>query len=313
MSLSMLDILEARDRISGKINVTPVLSSSTLDAQAGNKLFFKCENFQKIGAFKARGAINAVFSLTDTECRNGVVTHSSGNHGAALAHAARLRGIPAYIVMPKDSRKAKLRAVALYGGQVILCEPTQESRENAAREVISETDAAFVHPYDDLRVMAGQGTLALELLEQAPDVDTILCPVSGGGLLSGIAVAAKALRPNIKIIGVEPENADDAARSFRAGALIKVSQPQTIADGLKSSLADSTFTEIRQYVDDIITVSEQSIIDSMRTIWDVMKIIVEPSASVPYAAILQRTLNTRGRNVAIIVTGGNLDLESLPW
>jgi threonine dehydratase len=314
----MTSIREAHQRIRDKIHRTPVMTSEALDAMCGSRLFFKCENLQKVGAFKARGATNAVFLLTDQEAARGVVTHSSGNHAAALARAATLRGIRAYIVMPNNAPQAKQAAVRRYGGDIVLCEPTLAARESTARQIVERTGAAFIHPYDDLRVMAGQGTTAIELLEDAPDLDSILCPVGGGGHLSGIAVAAKALKPGIRVVGVEPQGADDAARSFKAGRILPVDQPRTIADGLKTSLGEQPFAEIMRLVDDIVTVREESIVQAMRLIWEVMKLIVEPSGAVAYAAITEgREKLPAGRggaaHIGIILSGGNLDLEHLPW
>ena len=306
-------IQQARARIQGRVRRTPVMTSRTLDALTGAQLHFKCENLQNVGAFKARGATNAVFSLSDAEARNGVATHSSGNHAAALARAARLRGIPAYIVMPNNSPKAKQSSVSRYGGKIVFCEPTLEAREGGVRQVIAETGATLIHPYDDLRVMAGQATTAAEFLEEVPDLDFILCPVSGGGLLSGIAVAAKTLKPTIRVIGVEPAGADDAFRSFRSGKIEPMPNPQTIADGLRSALGQKPFAEIHRYVDDIVTVSEEAIVSSMRQIWEVMKIIVEPSGAVAYAGVAAERFPARGRKVGIVLSGGNLDLDRLPW
>jgi len=306
-------IREAHARIRDKINRTPVLTSETLAGQAGGALFFKCENFQKVGAFKARGATNAVFLLSDAEAQKGVATHSSGNHAAALARAAKLRGIPAHIVMPTNVPKAKEASVRRYGGQITFCEPTLAARESATARVMAETGAQLVHPYNDLRVMAGQGTAALELLEDVPDLDLILCPVGGGGLLSGTATAAKNLKPGIRIVAVEPAGADDAYRSFRAGRIVPGATANTIADGLRGALGDKTFAEIERYVDDIVTVSEPAIVQAMRALWEVMKIVVEPSAAVAYAAVVERKLDVAGKRVGIILTGGNLDLNDLPW
>ena len=306
-------IQAARERIQGKVHRTPVMTSETLDALAGAQLFFKCENLQKIGAFKARGATNAVFSLSDEEARRGVATHSSGNHAAALARAAKLRGIPAHVVMPTTTPKAKQASVGRYGGKIVFCEPTLAAREKAVERVMAETGATLIHPYNDLRVMAGQATLAVELLEEHPDLDLILTPVSGGGLLSGIAVAAKHMRPRIRVIGVEPAGADDAARSFRSGRIEPMINPQTIADGLRGALGEKPFAEIRRHVDDIVTVPEEAIISGMRRIWEVMKIIVEPSGAVAYAALLADLLPVQGQKVGIVLSGGNLDLDSLPW
>jgi threonine dehydratase len=306
-------VQEARERIAGKIHPTPVLSSSTLDAEAGAQLHFKCENFQKTGSFKARGATNAVFALSPEEARRGVATHSSGNHAAALARAARLRGIPAYIVMPDNSPQAKRAAVARYGGEITYCQATLAARESAARELVAATGATLIHPYDDLAVMAGQGTAAAELLTQLPELEVILCPVGGGGLLSGTAVAAKSLKPSVRVIGVEPAGADDAARSFRAGRLLPIVKPDTIADGLRASLGERPFEVIRRLVDDITTVTDPLIVRAMRRIWEVMKIVVEPSGAVPYAALLGERTELRGRRIGLILSGGNLDLERLPW
>jgi threonine dehydratase len=313
MGLTLALIREAHARIKDKIKRTPVLTSATLDAQARARLFFKCENFQKVGAFKARGATNAVFLLSDEEARRGVATHSSGNHAAALARAAGLRGIPAHIVMPNNASRAKQAAVARYGGRIVLCEPTLAARESTCARLVADTGAALIHPYDDVRVMAGQGTTAVELLESIPELDLLLCPVGGGGHLSGVAVAGKSLKPSIRIVGVEPAGADDAYRSFKAGHIIPSVNPQTIADGLRSSLGKHTFPEIQRYVDEIVTVSEESIVRAMRTIWEVMKIIIEPSAAVPYAALLEDKLNIADKRVGIILSGGNLDLDTLPW
>jgi len=308
------DLIEqARTRIQGRVHRTPVMTSQALDASSGARLYFKCENLQNMGAFKARGATNAVFALSEAEAHNGVATHSSGNHAAALARAARLRGIPAYIVMPNNSPKAKQASVSRYGGKIVFCEPTLQAREASVERLIAETGATLVHPYDDLRVMAGQATTAVELLEDVPDLDIILCPVSGGGLLGGISVAAKTLNSAISVIGVEPAGADDAYRSFRSGKIEPMTNPQTIADGLRSALGRKTFAEIRRHVDDIVTVSEEAIVASMRQIWEVMKIIVEPSGAVAYAGVFARRIPVEGRRIGIVLSGGNLDLDRLPW
>jgi len=311
--LTLAAIRDAHERIRDRIHRTPVLTSTVLDEQSGGKLFFKCENLQKGGAFKARGATNAVFSLTDAEAARGVATHSSGNHAAALSRAAKLRGIPAYIVMPNNAPKAKRAAVERLGGKIVFCEPNIPAREAAAAKVIAETGATLIHPFDNLRVMAGQGTATLELLEQAPDLDIIVAPVGGGGLVSGTAVAATSLKPGIRVIGAEPAGADDASRSFKAGKFIPITQANTIADGLRSSTSERTFAEIRSHVSDIVTVSEDSIVAAMRAVWEVLKIVVEPSGAVPYAAIVENRIDVRGKRVGIILTGGNLDLDRLPW
>ena len=312
-TLTLADIRAAHARIADKIHRTPVLTSATLDALCGAQLFFKCENFQKIGAFKARGATNAVFALTEAEAANGVATHSSGNHAAALARAARLRGIPAHIVMPSNAPKTKIESVRRNGGIIVFCEPTLVAREAACAKIIAETGARLVHPFDDYAVMAGQGTATLELLEQAPDLDLIIVPVGGGGLLCGTAVAAKGARPGIRVIAAEPAGADDAARSVAAGRLIPLEQAATIADGLRTSLSARTFPLIQQQVDGIVTVSEESIVAAMRRIWEVLKIIIEPSCAVPYAAIMEGKIDVSGKRVGIILTGGNVDLDALPW
>jgi threonine dehydratase len=312
-ALTMTAIRAAHARIRDSIHRTPIMTSATLDSIAGGRLYFKCENLQKVGAFKARGAMNAVLLLSDADAARGVVTHSSGNHAAALARAAKLRGIPAYIVMPSNAPQAKQASVRRYGGEIILCEPTLAARETTAEQVVQRTGASFIHPYDNLNVMAGQGTTAIELLEDVPDLEVILCPVGGGGQLSGIAVAAKAMRPTIRVIGVEPAAADDAARSLKEGRIVPAGTPATIADGLKTSLGEKPFAEIQRLVDDIVTVEEASIVSAMRLIWEVLKIIVEPSGAVSYASVLEGSFRADGAKVGIILSGGNLDLERLPW
>ena len=315
MGLDLAAIRAAHERIRPHIHRTPILTSARLDAASGASLFFKCENFQKVGAFKARGATNAVFSLDDATAQRGVATHSSGNHAAALSRAAKLRGIAAHIVMPSNSSKVKVRAVEEYGGEIVFCEPTQTAREETCTRVIAETGATLIHSFENEDVMAGQGTAAVELLEDV-DVDLVLCPVGGGGLLCGTAVAAKTMRPKIKVIATEPANADDAAQSFRAGRLMRVDKPNTIADGLRTNVGAPNFSLMQRYVDDVVTVSEDAIVAAMRTIWETMKIIVEPSAAVPYAAILDGAaskIDIVGKRVGIILTGGNVDLDALPW
>jgi threonine dehydratase len=312
-TLTLTDIRAAHARIVDKIHRTPVLTSATLDALCGGQLFFKCENFQKIGAFKARGAANAVFSLTDAEAARGVATHSSGNHAAALARAARLRGIPAHIVMPSNAPKTKIESVRRNGGRIIFCEPTLVAREAECARIIAETGARLIHPFDDYAVMAGQGTATLELLEQAPELDLIIVPVGGGGLLCGTAVAAKGARPGIRVIAAEPAGADDAARSFTAGHIIPLEKASTVADGLRTSLGERNFPLIQQHVDGIVTVSEESIVAAMRRSWEVLKIIIEPSCAVPYAAIMEQKINVSGKRIGLILTGGNVDLDALPW
>jgi threonine dehydratase len=313
MSLDFNRIRAAHERIGSYIHRTPVMTSSRLDEASGASLFFKCENFQKIGAFKARGATNAVFSLDEAIARRGVATHSSGNHGAAVARAAKLRGIPAHIVMPSNSAKVKIRAVESYGARVVFCEPTEEAREATCADVIAKTGTTLIHSFENENVIAGQATAAVELLEDVSDLDLVMCPVGGGGLLSGTGIAAKSMRPNIKVIAVEPENVDDAAQSFRAGRMIHTEKKFTIADGLRTNVGEPNFAIIQRYVDDIVTVSEKAIVSAMRTIWETMKIIVEPSAAVPYAAIQERKIDIAGNRVGIILTGGNVDLDALPW
>jgi threonine dehydratase len=312
-SLNIDRIRAARERIRPYIHRTLVLTSFRLDVASEALLFFKCENFQKVGAFKARGATNAVFALDDEIARRGVATHSSGNHGAAVARAAQLRGVPAHIVMPSNSAKVKIRAVESYGAQVILCEPTEEAREMKCAEVIEKTGATLIHSFENEHVMAGQGTVAMELLEDVPDLDLLMCPVGGGGLLSGTAIAAKSMRPKIKVIAIEPANADDAAQSFHAGRRLVTEKKFTIADGLRTNIGEPNFRIVQRYVDNIITVSEEAIVSAMRTIWEAMKIVVEPSAAVPYAAINEGKIDIAGKRVGIILTGGNVDLDQLPW
>jgi len=312
LALNLDRIRAAHERVRAYIHRTPVLTSSRFDDASGAKLFFKCENFQKIGAFKARGATNAVFVLDDASAKRGAVTHSSGNHGTALARAAKLRKIPAHIVMPKNSAKVKVQAVEGYGANIVFSEATQEAREAACASLMAQTGATLIHPFENEDVMAGQGTAAIELLEDA-DVDLVMCPIGGGGLLCGTAVAAKSMQPKIKVIAVEPENADDAAKSFRAGKRIVTKKNFTIADGLRTNVGERNFPIIQRYVDDVVTVSEDAIVSAMRRIWETMKIVIEPSAAVPYAVILEDKIDIVGKRVGIILTGGNVDLDALPW
>jgi threonine dehydratase len=311
--LDLAAIRAAHDRIRPHIHRTPVLTSARLDAACGGRLFFKCENFQKVGAFKARGAVNAIFALDESAARHGVATHSSGNHAAAVARAAKLRGIPAYIVMPSNSSRAKVRAVEGYGGQLTFCEPTQAARESTCARIIKETGATLIHPFENENVMAGQGTAALELLEDIPDLDLILCPVGGGGLLAGTAIAGKTLRSRIKVIATEPAEAGDTERSFRAGQIVPLEKTTTIADGLRTTIGVPNFAVARRYVDDVVTVSESAIVSAMRTIWESLKIVVEPSAAVPYAAITENKVSVTNLRAGLILTGGNVDLDALPW
>jgi threonine dehydratase len=306
-------IHQAALRIKPFIHRTPVLICLSLNQMVHAELFFKCENFQKVGAFKFRGATNAVLSLSDEEASRGVATHSSGNHAQALALAARNRGIKAYIIMPKNSSAVKIKAVEGYGGNIIFCESTLQAREDTLSRVVKETGAAFIHPYNDYRVIAGQATCALELLEEVENLDIVMAPVGGGGLLSGTALTVNYLSPKTKVIAVEPEGADDAYRSFYKGELIPQTNPQTIADGLRTSLGDRTFPIIKKYVNRIVTVSEDSIVSSMRLIWERMKIIVEPSAAVPFGALWENKIDVNGKRIGIILSGGNVDLDKLPW
>lgn len=306
-------IREAHARIAPRIHRTPVVTSATLDDVAEARLFFKCENLQKTGSFKIRGATNAVFSLTDEEARRGVVAPSSGNHAAALAQAAKWRGIPAWLVMPSNSSPVKKRAVEAYGGKVTECEPTVESREATAAAVMEKTGARLVHPYNDARVLAGQGTAALELLEDVPDLDFIVTPVSGGGLLGGTAIAAKHMRPQIRVAGAEPLNADDASRSLQSGAIAPAASAQTIADGLRATLCPLTFAVLRELVDCVVLVSEEEIISVMMLLWERMKLIVEPSGAIAAAPALLRRMGAEGKKVGVILSGGNLDLRDLPF
>ncbi len=310
---TLSDIRAAAQRIKPYIHHTPVLTSSTFNKLCGAELFFKCENLQKVGAFKIRGATNAVFSLTDEEAAHGVATHSSGNHAAALALAARWRGIKAYVVMPENAPTVKRAAVQGYGAEIFPCEPTLQAREDRLAEVVAQTGATFIAPYNDYRVIAGQGTCALELCEEVPGLDVVMAPVGGGGLLSGTALAVKGLAPGVQVIAVEPQRADDAWRSVQAGHIIPVDHPDTVADGLRTSLGDKTFPIIQRDVAQIVTVSEDAIISATKLVWERMKIVVEPSGVVPLAALLSHALDLPGKRVGIIFSGGNVDLDHLPW
>ena len=310
---TLSDIRQAAELLTPYAHKTPVLSSSAINQILGMELFFKCENFQKVGAFKFRGGCNTVFSLSAEEAKNGVATHSSGNHAQAVALAANMRGVPAHIVMPENAPTIKKKAVAGYGARIISCEATLAAREATLAAVVEETGAAFVHPYNDPRVICGQGTAALELLEEKTDLDMVMTPIGGGGLMSGTAIVAKSLFPSMKVVGAEPKGADDAYRSFKANRHILCENPQTIADGLRTSLGTLTFEIITNYVDNILTVSEEAIIKAMRLIWERMKIIIEPSCAVPLAALMEHGESYRGKKIGIILTGGNVDLENLPW
>jgi threonine dehydratase len=301
----------AAKRIKPYTHKTPIHTSSLLNEMVGASLYFKCENFQKVGAFKFRGACNSVFSLDDEAAKKGVATHSAGNHAAALALGAKLRGIPAYIVMPSNASEVKKQAVACYGGVITYCEPTLAARETYLAKVIEMTDAHFIHPYDNYDVISGAGTAALELVQDVKDLAAVIAPVGGGGLLAGTAISVSQVSPNTEIIAAEPEAADDACRSFQAGKIIPSVDPITICDGLLTSLGDLTFPIIRQYVDKIFTAPETQIIDAMRLIWERMKIIVEPSAAVGLAIILQNKKYFAGKKVGLILSGGNVDINKV--
>jgi threonine dehydratase len=307
------DVLAARDRIARHIHRTPVLTSRMLNEMAGAELFFKCENLQKAGAFKARGASNAVFGLSDEQAARGVATHSSGNHGTCLSYAAGRRGIPCTVVMPRTAPQAKKDAVMGYGGRVVECEPSTTSREAVFAEVVAQTGAEFVHPYNDRRVIAGQGTCALELADQVEGLDAVIAPIGGGGMVSGTCLTLSQIAPGVRIYAGEPEQADDAARSLKAGHIIADDAPETIADGLKVPLKDLTWHFVRNHVTDILTVSEAEIIAAMELIWKRLKIVMEPSSAVPLAAVLKNAELFAGQRVGIIITGGNVDLKKLPW
>ncbi|KAF0238204.1 MAG: hypothetical protein FD181_1230 [Prolixibacteraceae bacterium] len=307
------DIEQAHRIVQKYAHRTPVFTSTSINKIVGGNLFFKCENFQKVGAFKFRGACNAVFSLTEEESQKGVATHSSGNHAAALALAARMRGIAAYIVMPSNSAEIKKKAVAGYGANITFCEPTLQARENTLARVVAETGATEIHPYNNFNVIAGQGTAAKELVEDIGELDIIMAPVGGGGLLSGTAISTKYLLPRCKVIAAEPAGADDAFRSFQEKKIIPSVNPKTIADGLLTSLGERNFAIIIQNVGDIVTVSEEKIVEAMRMVWERMKIIIEPSSAVPLAAILEGKVDIKDKKVGIILSGGNIDLGRLPF
>lgn len=313
MTLTLKDIYNAAERIRPHAHRTPIMTCQSLDQHVGSQVFMKCENFQKVGAFKFRGACNAVFSLSEHQAKRGVATHSSGNHAQAIALASRMRGIPAYIVMPHNAPNVKKAAVEAYGGKITYCEPGLAARESTLEKICLETGAIFVHPYNDEIVIAGQGTAALELLEDIPDLDVVITPVGGGGLLSGSAIAIKELAPHVRVFAGEPELADDAFRSLQAGKIIPSNNPQTIADGLRTSLGDLTFPFIQKYVDGIITVSEGGIIDTMKFIWERAKILIEPSAAVPVGALWEEKIDLTGLKLGVILSGGNVDLKNLPW
>ena len=307
------DIKKAVERIKPFANRTPILTSKSINAIVGAEIFFKCENFQKVGAFKFRGATNAVFSLTGEQSARGVATHSSGNHAQALALAAKIRRINATIVMPTNSTKVKIDAVIGYEAKVVFCEPTLQSRESTLDEVIKKTGAEFIHPYDNFNVIAGAGTSALELIAEVPALDIVIAPVGGGGLISGTSISVKALSPKTMVIASEPEGADDAFRSLHSGRIIPSIKPNTICDGLLTSLSDKTFSIITKNVSEIVTVSDEDTIKSMKLIWERMKIIVEPSSATALGILFGGKIDLKGKRIGIIISGGNVDLERLPW
>jgi len=307
------DIEIAHDRISQHIHLTPVLTSGTINQKSNSKLFFKCDNFQKTGSFKIRGATNTILQLSKEQLRNGVITTSSGNHGAAVAAAAKKLGANVKVIMPNNTPKVKIDNVQRYGGQVIFCEPNIKARESTLNKEVKKTGSTIVHPYNDKKVIAGQGTAAKELLEKVADLDIIITPVSGGGLLAGTSLLAKSINPNIKVYGAEPKNADDTYRSIKYNKIVSNKTTDTIADGLRAQVGTITFPIIQKNVDGIILVSEEMIIQSMRTIWQKMKIIIEPSCSIALAAILVNNKQFHNKRIGIILTGGNVDLDSLPW
>jgi len=307
------DLERAHKLIQPHIHRTPVFTCRQVNERAGGRVAFKCENFQKVGAFKIRGACNAILSMPEQDVKKGVATHSSGNHAQAVALAAGIREVPAYIVMPKDAPRVKVEAVKGYGADITFCEPTLEARETTLEDVIKKTGAVFIHPYNDGRIIAGQGTAALEFLEDSPDLDLVLAPVGGGGLISGTAIAAKNMDPDIEVIGVEPETVNDAYLSFTSGTLHPATGGETVADGLRTSLGELSFKCISTYVDDIITVKEKEIVEAMRFTWERMKIIIEPSSAVPIAALFNHTVDITDRKAGVILSGGNVDLDHLPW
>ncbi len=304
---------EAAARISPLVHRTPLITCTSINTICKAALFFKCENLQKVGAFKARGAVNAVFSLPEEVACMGVATHSSGNHAAALAYAARCRGIKAYVVMPENAPAVKKTAVASYGAEIVFCEPTLKAREETIDKIVRQTGSTFIHPYNDYRVIAGQGTAALELLNQVENLDAIIAPVGGGGLLSGTALAVRLSAGAVRVYGAEPAGADDAYRSLKENRIVPMENPNTIADGLRTSLGTLTFPIIKKNVNAIITVSDDSIIEAMRLIWERAKLVVEPSGAVPLAALLEKRSSIEGDRIGLILSGGNVDLKRLPF
>lgn len=307
------DVIAAHERIKPYIHETPILTSQRLNELTGAELFFKCENLQKAAAFKVRGASNAVFGLTDEEAKIGVATHSSGNHALSLSYAAGQRGIPVTVVMPRTAPQAKKDAVIGYGGTIVECEQSTSSREATFAEVVAESGADFVHPYNDPRVIAGQATCSKEMLSQVENLDAVIAPIGGGGMISGTCLTISNMAPDVKIYAAEPLNADDAARSFRAGHIIADDAPNTVADGLKVPLKDLTWHFVSNHVTDILTATEEEIVDAMKLVWKTMKIVIEPSSAVPVATILKNPEIFKGKRVGVIITGGNVDLDKLPW
>ena len=310
---TLSDIRQAHQRIGNYINHTPILTSHAIDELAGASISFKCENFQKVGAFKMRGAANAIFSYRPEERESGFATHSSGNHAQAVALAAQLAGSKAYVVMPKNAPKVKINAVKGYGAEVIFCEPNEKAREDTCQQVIEKSGAKFVHPFDDPAIIAGQATAAKEFIEEGDDVDILMTPVGGGGLAAGTALAVKYLTPTTQVILAEPEEVNDAYQSFKTGKLVPATNKPTIADGLKTSLGVLNFEIIQSHVKDILTVSEAEIVEAMRLVWERMKIIIEPSCAVPLAAVLKNKPLFSNKKIGIILTGGNVDLGNLPF
>jgi len=307
------DIEKAHQRISDHIHNTPILTSDSLDNELGSNLFFKCENFQKTGSFKIRGATNSILQLNDTEIKNGIITTSSGNHGAAVAFIADKIGTSSKIIMPNNTPKNKIENVQRYGGEIFYCEPNIKSREDTLEKMIQKSGGSIIHPYNDEKIIAGQGTVAKELIEKVPDLDAIICPVSGGGLLSGTLLAAKNLKPGIKVFGAEPENADDTYRSILNNKIMSNETTDTIADGLRAQVGTVTFPIIKENVDKILLVSEEMIISSMYMIWQRLKIIIEPSCSIVLAALMLNSNKFLNKKVGLILTGGNYDLKQIPW
>ena len=307
------DIEKAHQRISDHIHNTPILTSDSIDNELGSNLFFKCENFQKTGSFKIRGATNSILQLNDTEIKNGIITTSSGNHGAAVAFIADKIGTSSKIIMPNNTPKNKIENVQRYGGEIFYCEPNIKSREDTLEKMIQKSGGSIIHPYNDEKIIAGQGTAAKELIEKVPDLDAIICPVSGGGLLSGTLLAAKNLKPGIKVFGAEPENADDTYRSILNNKIMSNETTDTIADGLRAQVGTVTFPIIKENVNEILLVSEEMIISSMYMIWQRLKIIIEPSCSIILAALMLNSNKFLNKKVGLILTGGNYDLKQIPW